>query len=526
MSLSAHKAPCHLPFLATLSCLMDTRALAASAIWLQDEQAEMAGVGAAEHSATRKTAPKSGDGARDDGPGVRVLTRAERGRDIPKEKDGAKEDERGSKRLRTRASSGGGRGRESNEGSTGKRGTAFAPQKQQVPKETNVSTKDSVQGSTDADVGAVRKKARSVGEDNSHDLVQGLLHRKVAQHCLSPLCLELVETLQKQADGASGAKDAALAGKDSQGGQPTDNGGDGASRQGRSATCREDDETDKTAQERAPKEADKLSEEAMECKLAEIERTKATLLRQLELQREQIGKQATLIRRLQAKQDLDAARASELSRSQLLPRRYTEREAQDTSASLARSLEVLSCLSTYVGPAALSLRLHAAQNLYKAANDARVLVAMLISEQVQLRHRLEQLRKTASAGSARSQATSASASASASAVVATAAAGSSSSSSNRSKAPASVEASEGAAVGAAAVASAGPSVCDAAGAPPVDCADTAAAARAANASGAKAGADLGKDDAETEMAEVAAQLQRQVRLVFEMASAGMASFTA
>ncbi len=530
-SIPAHKAPCRLPFLATLSCSMNVRALAVSASWLQEEQAEMAGVIASEHGTTRNMAPTSSDGGREDGPGVRVQTRAERGRDSPKERDGAKEDERGSKRLRTRASSGGSKGKESNEGCTGKRGTAFAPQKQQVPREAHVSTKDDFQASAHANLGPVRKKARAAGEDESHHLVQGLLHRKVAQHCLSPLCQELVEALQVQvqvqADGAIRAKDAALAEKESQGGQPTEKAGDSACRQARSATCKEGDETDETAQERAAREADKDLEEAAGRKLAEIERNEAALLRQLQSQREQIAKQVSMIRRLEAKQDLDAARASELGRSQLLPRHYSDREARDTSASLARSLEVLSCLSTYVGPAALSLRLHAAQNLCKAANDARVLVAMLISEQGQLRQRLEQLRKAAPGGGAPSP-SSAAATATARGVPGAAApTAASSNGGGGSKAPASVEASESAAVGAAAGASAGRPVAGAAGAPPVDGAAAAsAAAHAEKACGAKAGDHLGKGDAEAEMAEVVAQLQRQVRLVFEMASAGATSLAA
>ena len=391
-----------LHFLTAISCATDVRALAASASWLEREHAEIRGSGVADHSAHRSSNAKGVDTGCDDHSGVRVQTRGERGRDSGKEKDSARENERGSKRLRTRASSGSNRAKDSNEVSEGKKGTAFASavskqhdgkksdssrhsQTGQNMEKKSESMRQTVQNIDEIDQGPSLKKARLAGSEMSCRIVQGLLHRKVAQSSFSPLCQELLRAFQVQACAAGEVLD---------GKEGTPGRGDSEDVGGQTSQQAKPDDADDRENESEEASAKDMEKEpsALQSKLADADRKKAALQRQLVLQREQISRQTTLIHRLQAKQDLDAARANESGGgNQLLPC-----DSARETRNMTCSLKLLSCLSAYVGSAALSTRLYAAQNLCKAASEARVLVAMLISEQVELRQRLVNLRKNAS----------------------------------------------------------------------------------------------------------------------------------
>jgi len=130
-------------------------------------------------------------------------------------------------------------------------------------------------------------------------------------------------------------------------------------------------------------------EEAVRRRLGDAEEQMAVLHQKLAAQGQRILQQSKLVHQLQNTQDLDTARACTLMQP---PPCSSARDASDLSASLTRSQTLLSCLRIYVEPAALRLRLHAARGLCHSANEARVLVAMLLSEQAQLRQRLESLR--------------------------------------------------------------------------------------------------------------------------------------
>jgi len=373
------------PILCTLARSTDMTAMAAAAAWLANERPKPKTTDTVDDQkdANPTTGQSSG----------RARKRLEREKDDVKEQKTVteKDSERASKRLSRRVSG----SHKNRDLSASEEKTACNPGAKSVETATSMP----IEKEHRQTLLPAHKAARwglGGGGNVSDKIALCLVHRKAIQSSVSPICQKLLQNFlfklpaleASAADGGDGVGtlDAAESIKE----RPHD------VRLEQPAKNPEEKEVCKTTtngSHQAMQEETHLGhdEEAVRRRLVGVEEKMAVLQQKLAAQGQRILKQSKLVHQLQNTQDLDTARACTLM--QPLPC-SSARDASDLSASLTRSQTLLSCLRIYVEPAALRLRLHAARGLCHGANEARVLVAMLLSEQAQLRQRLESLRNT------------------------------------------------------------------------------------------------------------------------------------
>ena len=398
-ALSMHSSSAPPPILCAMARSTDMQVLAEAAKWLRNEkEAFKAATGtqiAEEGAAARKveaqlTNDETGDAASSEG-NERTRKRGVRERDAgkEKEKDAEKDSDRTSKRGRSRASSASNKSKTVND---------KADKNKAAPEEERSVQGEAVKGGRrrkeegggaekDDAVQRTQKRARRVwgGENVSQHIALCLLHRKAVQRSVPTLCQTLLDCFDTSAAGTS-VEDGAAEVMDVEN-QPA---AQKASKESRNEKGADKDEELKESREAS-------DEEAAREKLRLLEEKLGGLHQQLSAQSERTNKQHSLVRRLQEKQDLDVARARQQG-SRIYPYLSSrEGDAANMLASSEHALALLSSLNEYVDPAILGLRLRMAKNLCHTANEARVLVAMLLSEQARLRVDLNHLRDRASA---------------------------------------------------------------------------------------------------------------------------------
>jgi hypothetical protein len=269
-----------------------------------------------------------------------------------------------------------------------------------IHKDNDAETEKGKAGSADQESAGppVPRRARwggaPDGEVPAH-IALCLLHRMAIQTSVSPICRKLLQSFEispatASSDGESANQSSEVADKDRSHPREDQNEAHKEREERKDATEMDSERTAGTSKE-------EKEEDAVKSRLGDLEGQMAALQAQLKVQEGHVEKQRNLVHRLQDKQDIDTARASQQGDRMLLLPTSGEREAPEMLALQTRSLALLSSLRAYVEPAALGLRLHAAGSLCHAANEARVLVAILLSEQGQLQLRLDTLQETAAA---------------------------------------------------------------------------------------------------------------------------------
>ena len=363
------------PILCAFARSMDAQALVQSAGWIRKQSARM--------SAANKTldavAEKNGGQLQTNDAGERS-SRQSKG--VPgqntnstlkqiegeKEKSAEKERERSSKRVRTQSAEGKESERRTKRASTGAfKGKANTSESKKHARDEKIGADEEEQGTRmetdspgleDAEIAApLRMQVRSTITNDSllpDHIAQCLFHRNVVQTSISPICQTLVDKFSVRADHA--------------------------------CTSGENAEGEVVS---GPGHGDANDEEVARKRLAEIEEKAISLQNQLSQQTERVSMQGKILQNIQKKQDVDIARASQQDKG--VP--SVPSESSPSREALSQALPLLAALREYVGPAAHGLQLRAARNLCHAANEARVLVAILLSEQAQLRQRSEALHR-------------------------------------------------------------------------------------------------------------------------------------
>ena len=318
------------------------------------------------------------------------------------ESGGGKGTDRGAKRLRTRASSGTSKAADFNENVNSKEINETLEKEESMPEASivcnnNVKRKDFRKDeakATEENCSSPPALKRpcwgvSVGGCVSTHIAVCLQKRMAIRTSVAPICQKLLEFFEFPSSHDSGN----LGNRTS--GVTANECSDAGEHKHYKEEKRNKKEIGKDKKTDTAKE-DGDTEELVRTSLRDVEAKAAALQEQLAVQLDRIDKQRKAVRRIQIKQDLDIARASQHDSRAQTPQGSTERDANEMMSSLERSLPLISSLRAYAEPAALGLRLHTAKSLCHAANEARVLVAMLLSEQGQVRLRLDTLRDNAS----------------------------------------------------------------------------------------------------------------------------------
>lgn len=318
------------------------------------------------------------------------------------ESGGGKGTDRGAKRLRTRASSGTSKAADFNENGNSKEINETLEKEESMSEESivcknNVKRKDFRKDeakATEENCSSPPALKRpcwgvSVGGCVSTHIALCLQKRMALRTSVAPICQKLLEFFEFPSSHDSGN----LGNRTS--GVTANECSDAGEHKHYKEEKRNKKEIGKDKKTDTAKE-DGDTEELVRTRLRDVEAKSAALQEQLAAQLDRVDKQRKVVRRIQIKQDLDIARVSQHDSRAQTPQGSTERDANEMMSSLERSLPLISSLRAYVEPAALGLRLHTAKSLCHAANEARVLVAMLLSEQGQVRLRLDTLRDNAS----------------------------------------------------------------------------------------------------------------------------------
>ena len=401
----------HLPVLSSsalppIVCVMarttDMQVLVAAAKWLEEQkEASRASTGTQtpQDAATARTAEaqrtnrEAGDAASNQC-NERTRKRGDRAREAGKEKakDGGQDGDNSDsarKRLRSRASSASNKGKTTNDKADKNKNANAEERSVQDEAMKGSRPRKEEGGGTEKDdaVLPLQKRARFVrdGEDVSQHIALCLLHRKAVQRSVPSLCQTLLHCFDTSA-ASSCVVDEGAEGMHVQTSPAAQKGSKGHRNEKPNQNEKAADNVDGVKGTR--EEGD---EEAAREKLRLLEEKLSGLHKQLSAQSERTRKQHGLVRRLQEKQDLDTARARQQGNRIHPYLSSREGDAANMMASSANSFSLLSSLNDYVDPAILGLRLHAAKKLCDAANEARVLVAMLLSEQARLRASLDDL---------------------------------------------------------------------------------------------------------------------------------------
>ena len=368
-------SPASPPILCAFARSMDAQALVRSAGWIRKQSAGMS----AANENLDAVAEKKGGLLQANDAGERSSRQNE---DVPgqntnptrkqiegeKEKSVEKERERSSKRVRTQSAEGKESERRTKRASTGAfKSKANTSESKKHARDEKIGADEEEQGTRmetdspglkDAEIAAPpRMQVRSTITNDSllpDYIAQCLFHRNVVQTSISPICQTLVDEFSVRADHTCSA-------------------GENAEEDAVTGLGHGDANDEKVARKR----------------LAELEEKATSLQKQLSQQTEKVFMQGKILHNIQKKQDVDIARASQQDKG--VP--SVPSESSPSREALSQALPLLAALREYVGPAAVGLQLRAARNLCHAANEARLLVAILLSEQAQLRQRSEALHR-------------------------------------------------------------------------------------------------------------------------------------
>ncbi len=390
------------PIVCAMARSTDMQVLVAAAKWLEKQkEASRASTGTQtpQVAATARTAEaQRTNGEASDAAGnqsnERTRKRGDREREAGKEKakDGGQDGDNSDsarKRLRSRASSASNKGKTTNDKADKNKNANAEERSVQDEAMKGSRPRKEEGGGTEKDdaVLPLQKRARFVrdGEDVSQHIALCLLHRKAVQRSVPSLCQTLLHCFDTSA-ASSCVVDEGAEGMHVQTSPAAQRGSKGHRNEKPNQNEKATENVDGVKGTR--EEGD---EEAAREKLRLLEEKLSGLHKQLSAQSERTRKQHGLVRRLQEKQDLDTARARQQGNRIHPYLSSREGDAAKMMASSAYSFSLLSSFNDYVNPAILGLQLHAAKKLCDAANEARVLVAMLLSEQARLRASLDDL---------------------------------------------------------------------------------------------------------------------------------------
>jgi hypothetical protein len=394
---SSKVTPSATPILCTLARTVDMNLLGLAADWIErarpkdsdsQTEAERTRVDAAEKMS--ETLREDHDNAKTRRRGERVKEGgSQKEKEKEKVKDGDGESERGGKRLRTRASSGGNRHKDLIESDKNR----SIAQEKTIPHEDGKNAQNARGAAREQDdettVPCDHKRMRWT-ESNacqipSH-IAQCLIHRNAIQTSVSPIAQKLLQQFMVSANHTN------------LGGQATVGPAIGRSRAQEQQNCATEVDTGKADFDHdAVKETNMgVDEETIRNNLEELEGKRVSLQKQLAGQANLVNTQLQHVHRLQEKQDVDIARASQEGKHVALA--FPEMPARQEA--LLHSMPLLTALRAHVIHAASGLQMRSAQALCRAANEARVFVAVLLAEKSKLRKSLKLLRGSRNAAAA------------------------------------------------------------------------------------------------------------------------------